>query len=53
MIAFLYSQRKLESFAVEGDSPVGEMQKWSRMFLSKVGHEKSGPKLGGPPSKAK
>ena len=43
----------MEQSAIEGDSPVVEMHAHSERFLSKVGHVKSGPNLGGPPSKAK
>lgn len=43
----------MEKSAIEGDSPVDEMQTHGGGFLSKVGHVKSGPNPGGPPSKAK
>ena len=43
----------LERAVREGESPVVERMKNGRDFLSKVGHVKSGPNLGGPPSKAK
>ena len=43
----------LERATIEGDSPVVEREVHGREFLSKVGHEKSGPNPGGPPSKAK
>jgi hypothetical protein len=43
----------LERTAIEGDSPVVERLIDGRDFLSKVGHVKPGPNLGGPPSKAK
>ena len=36
-----------------GESPVVEIVKHGRKFLSRVGHVKSGLNLGGPPSKAK
>ena len=50
---FFHSQTSLERAATEGESPVGEMAEGGRSILSKVGHVKSGPKPGGPPSKAK
>ena len=43
----------LERTAKEGESPVSESVMDGRDFLSKVGHVKSGPNPGGPPSKAK
>ena len=43
----------LERTTKEGESPVVERILHGRDFLSKVGHVKSGPNLGGPPSKAK
>ena len=43
----------LERTAIEGKSPVGVSDCFGRVFLSSVGHEKSGMNLGGPPSKAK
>ena len=43
----------LERAAREGDSPVREMENSARVFLSRVGHVKSGLNPGGPPSKAK
>ena len=50
----LYSGRLLERATGEGESPVREMQGalWV-WYLSRVGHEESCLKLGGPPSKAK
>ena len=49
-----FSRRtSLERTAREGESPVVERKLHGRDFLSKVGHVKSGPNLGGPPSKAK
>ena len=50
---FHYRRTSLERAAIEGDSPVREIVKGARVFLSKVGHVKSGPNPGGPPSKAK
>ena len=51
---FHYARRTiLERTAKEGESPVSESVMDGRDFLSKVGHVKSGPNLGGPPSKAK
>ena len=49
----MYRQTSLERAAIEGESPVAEMKKSVRVFLSTVGHVKSGLNLGGPPSKAK
>jgi hypothetical protein len=44
----------LERGATDGDSPVGENEVSVVVeFLSNARHEKSGVKLGGPPSKAK
>ena len=43
----------LERAAIEGESPVAEKIAHGRDFLSKIGHVKPGPNLGGPPSKAK
>ena len=43
----------LERAAKEGDSPVRETHNGTRVFLSRVGHVKSGLNPGGPPSKAK
>jgi hypothetical protein len=44
----------LERGATDGDSPVGEAHGPIVVeFLSNARHEKSGVKLGGPPSKAK
>ena len=48
-----HRRTSLERAAIEGDSPVNEMMNSARGFLSRVGHVKSGLKLGGPPSKAK
>ena len=50
---FHHRRTSLERAAIEGDSPVREMMRGAREFLSKVGHVKSGPNPGGPPSKAK
>ena len=38
---------------IEGDTPVCESGSWPVVFLSTLGHVKSGGKLGGPSSKAK
>jgi len=43
----------LGKLGIEGDTPVLEIENWSEMFLSSVGHVKSRMNLGGPPSKAK
>ena len=48
-----YRQTTLERAAREGDSPVADMGERGRVFLSRVGHVKSGLNPGGPPSKAK
>ena len=48
-----HRRTSLERAAIEGESPVCEMMKCTRGILSRVGHVKSGLKLGGPPSKAK
>ena len=48
------SRSPLERGAVDGDSPVGDSHVPGVVeFLSNARHEKSGVKLGGPPSKAK
>ena len=48
------SRSPLERGAVDGDSPVGEDEaRGVVVFLSSARPEKSGVKLGGPPSKAK
>jgi hypothetical protein len=49
----MYKQTTLERAAIEGESPVAEIYILHRSILSKVGHVKPGPNLGGPPSKAK
>ena len=48
------SRSALESAAVEGESPVGEILPfvWA-LFLSRPGHEKSRLNLAGPSAKAK
>ncbi len=46
----LLNRKKLESFAVVGDSPV---RVGKHEDLSKAGHEKSCLNMGGPPSKPK
>ena len=43
----------MESSAVAGDSPVGEMKDTQAVLQSTTGHEKSRGKQGGPPPKAK
>ena len=53
MRLLLHRQTSLERAAIEGESPVAEMKESVRVFLSTVGHVKSGLNLGGPPSKAK
>ena len=50
---FFSRQTTLERAAREGESPVAEREKHGRVFLSRIGHVKSGLNLGGPPSKAK
>ena len=48
------SRSALERAAGAGESPVGEGEgPWLVAILSSARHEKSGVKLGGPPSKAK
>ena len=48
-----YYQKSLESDTTVGNSPVRENDFERRSILSRVGHVKSGPNPGGPPSKAK
>jgi hypothetical protein len=51
---YIVSQRILERTTIEGNSPVGENDiVFCSVYLSKVGHVKSGPNLGRPLSKAK
>ena len=45
--------KKLENFAIQGDSPVTENIDEPRSIPSTNGHVKSAGNLGGPPSKAK
>lgn len=47
------SQTALERRAKEGDSPVGETETTSGVYLSKTDHEEFCLKLGSPLSKAK
>ncbi len=47
------SRTVLERPAIEGDSPVYEIQSTPDEFLSTMGHVKSRGNPGGPPSKAK
>jgi hypothetical protein len=47
------SQSFLESYAKEGDSPVGKRSGPSSCFPSSAGHVEPGVNLGGPPPKAK
>ena len=47
------SRRTWKGSGAEGDTPVHESGRQPVEFLSTLGHEKSGGKLGGPSSKAK
>ena len=49
----LYSGTTLGRSAIEGESPVGEVEEAPDATLSRTGHEQSCLKQGGPPSKAK
>ncbi len=53
MRLLLHRQTSLQRAAIEGESPVAEMKKSAKVFLSTVGHVKSGRNLGGPAAKAK
>ena len=53
MIKLHYSGKVLGKPAREGESPVREMMRTPRRYLSTAGHEKSCRNLGRPRSKAK